>query len=122
MSPRSTGSAMRQSALPAAERLLWLHARHECPAPEHPVTRECNLDVSHLEPPEPMEKILASISALQSGQYLRVLIHRDPIPLYPILEREGFVRVTRLGEQSEFEILIWRFGDEAASSAAMSAS
>jgi uncharacterized protein (DUF2249 family) len=86
------------------------------------VKQECNLDVSYLEPPEPMERILAAISVLHPGQYLRVLIHRDPFPLYSILEREGFARLTHLGEQSDFEILIWRFDDEAASQAVISAS
>ena len=82
---------------------------------------ECELDVSHLEPPEPMEKILEAISALHPGQYLRVLIHRDPIPLYPILEREGFERITCLGVQSEFELIIWRSSDESATQAVKSA-
>ena len=75
---------------------------------------ECELDVSYLEPPEPMEKILEGISGLQLGQYLRVLIHREPLPLYSILERSGFNRITRLGVKTELEIVIWRFGDKEA--------
>ena len=85
------------------------------------MNREQILDVSHLEPPEPMDRILAAIQTIQPGQYLRVLIHRDPFPLYPFLEREGFSRLTRPGEHSGFEILIWHFGDEAANRAVKSA-
>lgn len=74
---------------------------------------EHTLDVNMLPPPEPMERILAAIDALPSGHFLRVFIHREPYPLYEILEREGFAHHIRPGQQSAFELFIWRRADTA---------
>jgi len=65
------------------------------------------LDVNLLEPPEPMERILSAIDALAQDCYLRVWIHREPFPLYDILEREGFSHTIRPGQHSAFELFIW---------------
>lgn len=46
---------------------------------------EVYLNVSRLAPPEPMTKILKSLSALESEQYLKVSHRRQPFPLFPIL-------------------------------------
>lgn len=70
------------------------------------------LDVNFLEPPEPMERILSAIDTLTQGHYLRVWIHREPVPLYDILNREGFSHVTRPGRHSLFELLIWHTHDK----------
>lgn len=75
------------------------------------MAQERLLDVSHLEPPEPLVRVLAEVEALQPGEYLRMLHHRDPVPLYPLLEEQGFAYETRPGKQTAFEILIWRRGD-----------
>ena len=48
------------------------------------------MDVSELEPPEPMEQILARLQQLQAGQLLRVRHRREPFPIYPILEQAGY--------------------------------
>lgn len=52
---------------------------------------EFELDVCGLEPPEPLERVLDALSLLKPGQRLRMLIDREPRPLYGILERNGFV-------------------------------
>ncbi|OGT18817.1 MAG: hypothetical protein A2V90_01720 [Gammaproteobacteria bacterium RBG_16_57_12] len=75
---------------------------------------EIELDVSMLEPPEPLQRILNTIHTINPGQYLKVLHHREPFPLYPILEREGFTHNTRQGQVMPFEIFIWRMNDSAA--------
>jgi len=49
-----------------------------------------SIDVSELEPPEPMERTLAHLKQLQAGQLLRVRHRREPFPLYPLLEQAGF--------------------------------
>jgi len=72
------------------------------------------LDVNMLEPPEPMERILSAIDALAQGCYLRVQIHREPFPLYDILNREGFSHAIRTGRHSAFELFIWHHQDEIA--------
>ena len=69
------------------------------------------LNVSKLEPPEPMEKILDATEILAPGQYLRVLHNREPFPLYSILEESGFKHRIQEGQETLFEIFIWRRGD-----------
>jgi len=76
------------------------------------VNPEQLLDVNLLEPPEPMGRILSAIDALAQGRYLRVLIHREPFPLYDILRREGFVHSIQPGRHSAFELFIWHARDD----------
>lgn len=71
------------------------------------------LDVNLLEPPEPMERILAAIDALAQGCYLRIWIHREPFPLYDILGRERFSHAIQPGRHSAFELFIWHDQDKA---------
>lgn len=75
------------------------------------------LNVSDLPPPEPLEKVLEAIDTHTSGQYIRMLHCREPFPLYGILENIGFKHLTRLGQETSFEIFIWRKGDAAAEAA-----
>jgi uncharacterized protein (DUF2249 family) len=82
---------------------------------------ECVLDVSELEPPEPLEKALDAIETLASGQYIRMLHNREPFPLYNILETSGFKYCVQEGVEALYEIFIWRRGDETAEAAAHSA-
>jgi len=49
-----------------------------------------HIDVSELEPPEPMDRILARLRQLQTGQLLRVRHRREPFPIYPMLEQTGY--------------------------------
>ncbi len=69
------------------------------------------VDVSQLEPCEPMERILAAIPTLQPGEYLHVLHRMEPHPLYAILTREGFAWLTKPGQVVPVEIYIWRKAD-----------
>ncbi len=64
------------------------------------------LDVSELQPPEPMMKILETISSVDEKSVLRVFHHREPHLLYPKLEERGYTaHCTKLGEDN-FKILI----------------
>jgi TusA-related sulfurtransferase len=47
------------------------------------------LDNRDLEPPEPMVRILAAIEAMEQGQVLAALLHREPIFLLPELAKRG---------------------------------
>jgi len=64
--------------------------------------------VRGLQPPEPLERVLAALSTLRDGQRVCMLIDRQPFPLYAILERDGFKYQTRALPDSLFEIFIWR--------------
>jgi uncharacterized protein (DUF2249 family) len=64
------------------------------------------LDVSALEPPGPLERILDALTDLPQGQSLCVRHRREPFPLYDLLRRMGYQWRTRGGED-RFEIMIW---------------
>jgi uncharacterized protein (DUF2249 family) len=66
------------------------------------------IDVRWLEPPEPFERIVAALETLPSGERLRVLIHREPRPLFQWLQRESFAFEHRYNPEGYFEILITR--------------
>lgn len=69
------------------------------------------VDVSALPAPEPLENVLDALEKLGPGDYLRVLHRREPWPLFPILEERGFAYRLQPGQQSAFDILIWRGAD-----------
>ena len=64
------------------------------------------IDVCGLQPPEPLERVLEALSRLQPGQRLRMLIDREPRPLYGILERNGYTYDATLRDDYIYEILI----------------
>ena len=64
------------------------------------------LDVCGLEPPEPLERVLEALSLLEPGQRLRMLIDREPRPLYGILDRNGFSHETTVSPEFIYEIVI----------------
>ncbi|HYD95792.1 MAG TPA: DUF2249 domain-containing protein [Noviherbaspirillum sp.] len=67
-----------------------------------------DIDVCGLEPPEPMERVLDALSTLQPGQRLRVLIPREPFPLYRILDNNGYLHETTSRQDYLYEVLIWQ--------------
>lgn len=71
-----------------------------------PEMSEIVVDGRGLEPPEPMEKVLAALDALRPGQRVRFLIHRQPYPLYDILRRYHYCYETTEVGDGHFEILI----------------
>lgn len=66
------------------------------------------LDVRWLEPPEPFERIAAALEQLAPGSRLRVMIHREPRPLFTWLAEEGFSYEHGYKPEGYFEILISR--------------
>lgn len=48
------------------------------------------LDLRALPAPEPMERVLDALDLLPAGEVLRVLLAREPHPLYGILARTGW--------------------------------
>jgi hypothetical protein len=65
------------------------------------------IDVSELQPPQPMECILGHLADLPPMTHLRVRHKRDPTPIYPMLATMGFHWETRHLGPGQFEILIW---------------
>jgi uncharacterized protein (DUF2249 family) len=68
------------------------------------------LDVCGLQPPEPLERALEALSGLRPNQRLRMLIDREPRPLYGILERNGYEYDATLRDDYIYEILIRQRG------------
>lgn len=67
---------------------------------------EIVLDLCGMAPPEPMERVLEALDALQPGQYIRMRIDREPVPLYRILEKNGYRYRTATRDDFVYEILI----------------
>lgn len=68
--------------------------------------QEVLVDARWQLPPEPMEKVLLALDVLKPGQRIRFLLHREPYPLYGILENLGYTHRTHMIEDGCFEILI----------------
>lgn len=64
------------------------------------------LDVRGLPPPEPFENIISALQTLTCDETLRVLIHREPFPLYEMMQSAGFAWQTVALDDGDFEILI----------------
>ncbi len=82
---------------------------------------ERRIDVSGLEPCEPLERTLAAAAELAPGEYLRVLHRREPLPLFPLLEKLGCAWRCQPGSVTPYEVLIWRADDPVAAAAAAGA-
>ena len=68
--------------------------------------KEIELDVCGLEPPEPMERVLDALSSLQPDEQIRMLIDREPRPLYRILEQNGYDYTVSQRDGYLFDIII----------------
>jgi TusA-related sulfurtransferase len=67
---------------------------------------EILVDARGLEPPEPMEKVMQVLALLRPGQSIRMLLHREPFPLYSILESQGYRHDTTPQADGSYVILI----------------
>ena len=68
--------------------------------------REILIDARGLEPPEPMERVLQTLTLLRPGQTIRLLLHREPFPLYSLLAQQGYRHETRMAADGSYVILI----------------
>ena len=48
------------------------------------------IDGRGMEPPEPLELAMAGLGTLAPGEELVMLLNCEPLPLYAILERNGY--------------------------------
>jgi hypothetical protein len=69
------------------------------------VSAEILVDARDLEPPEPMERVLEALEQ-HPGQPVRMLLHREPYPLYPLLAERGYRHDTRMEADGSYVILI----------------
>jgi len=64
------------------------------------------LDLTGLEPPEPLQRVLDALADLPPEDRLRVQLRHEPFPLYAMLRPMGYAWS---GDQQGdgFELLIW---------------
>ncbi|MFN3593974.1 MAG: DUF2249 domain-containing protein [Thiobacillaceae bacterium] len=67
---------------------------------------ELLIDARGLEPPEPLERVLTALGLRRPGQRIRLLLHREPFPLYTLLQQRGLAYATALMPDGNFRILI----------------
>jgi uncharacterized protein (DUF2249 family) len=72
-----------------------------------PPVEDLVVDACWLQPPEPMEKAVAALESLTPGQRIRFLIHREPMPLYRMLQQNDYRWRTTQRADGTYEILIW---------------
>lgn len=68
------------------------------------------VDARYLEPPEPFVRAMEAVDALAPGEAVRLLLFREPFPLYKVLDEHGFKRQTELQPDGTYVILIRRAG------------
>ena len=59
------------------------------------------LDVRGLPPCEPFDRTLAALDSLPEGEQLVVLIHREPFPLYALLDEQHYQWTSEQIEDAE---------------------
>jgi uncharacterized protein (DUF2249 family) len=69
--------------------------------------RHETLDVRGMQAPEPIERVLTTIDGFKPGDSLTLVIDCHPVPLFRILERNGYAYRTEPGKDSLYEITIW---------------
>jgi len=74
------------------------------PEPSNPT--EIFLDLRAMVPPEPMQCVLDALTTLAPEQQLRLLIDREPHPLYRILDRNGYTYRRTEPEPGLYQIVI----------------
>ncbi|WP_343315239.1 DUF2249 domain-containing protein [Brucella sp. BE17] len=68
------------------------------------------LDCSDMEPPQPMVSILAEVENMGMGEVLFALLHREPLFLFPELEKRGHQWVGNFDEKGEAYRIMIRVG------------
>ena len=64
------------------------------------------IDGRGMEPPEPLELAVAALSTLAPGEELVMLLNCEPLPLYAILDRNGYSYRSTLSPDGTNEIRI----------------
>jgi uncharacterized protein (DUF2249 family) len=62
------------------------------------------IDARGWEAPAPFDAVLEALCQLPGGQTLRLIIDREPFPLYSVLERNGYAHYTSAFDDGHYEI------------------
>lgn len=69
------------------------------------------IDGRTLEPPEPLVLTLEALDMLDAHSQLLLVLDREPMPLYHLLESSGHAWQTQCRADGAFEVFIWRKDD-----------
>jgi uncharacterized protein (DUF2249 family) len=64
------------------------------------------IDARQMEPPEPFERVMEALATLAPGDAIRMLIYREPTPLYRVLRQNGYRYRTEFTDAGHFEVEI----------------
>lgn len=62
------------------------------------------IDARGWEAPRPFEETMEALCRLPAGERLRLIIGREPLPLYRVLEQNGYAHFTSARDDGGFEI------------------
>ena len=62
------------------------------------------IDARGLEPPRPFELVMDALCTLQPGDSLRLILEREPHPLFRVLDRNGYRYQVRRSDTGSYEI------------------
>jgi uncharacterized protein (DUF2249 family) len=68
------------------------------------------IDARGLPPPQPFEQVMEALCTLAPGDSIRLILEREPFPLYRVLERNGYRHHTQCCDDGRFEIDIEPIG------------
>jgi uncharacterized protein (DUF2249 family) len=66
------------------------------------------IDARGWEPPKPFESVLDALASLPPGEKLRLVVEREPRPLYRVLDREGYAWFATVRSDGVYEVDICR--------------
>lgn len=78
--------------------------------PQNPAPASQVIDARGMEPPEPLVLTLDALDNLGPQDTLLLVLDREPLPLYQVLQSSGHAWQTRRGADDSFEVRIWRKG------------
>jgi uncharacterized protein (DUF2249 family) len=62
------------------------------------------IDARGLEPPRPFELVMEALCTLAPGDSVRLVIEREPYPLFRVLDRNGYRYAVRRGDDATYQI------------------
>lgn len=64
------------------------------------------IDARGWEPPRPFETVMEALCNLKVGEKLRLIVEREPLPLYRMLDRNDYAYFATTQPDGCFEVLI----------------
>ena len=66
------------------------------------------IDARGWEPPKPFESVMEALDGLAPGERVRLIVEREPLPLYRMLDRNGYAYFPAVRADGNYEVDICR--------------